>query len=120
MLKEVLSRRFEHKDWSFPNLILIDGGRGQVNAAKSTLTTAGLKIPVVGIAKGPKRNKNEFIGDSQKPSPPLTHLTNDRRIDGIKPKIQISKKILLQVRDEAHRFAIQYHKQLRSKIFLTK
>lgn len=114
MLKEVLSRRFEHKDWSFPNLILVDGGRGQINAAKLVLAEAKIKIPVVGIAKGPKRNKNEFVGGYQKPFLLSTHLTNDRQINGIKPKTQISKKVLIQVRDEAHRFAISYHKKLRS------
>ncbi len=92
MLKEVLVRRLSHREWLLPNLILIDGGKGQVNAVKEVLNEAGLKIPVVGIAKGAKRKKNEFIG---------------------KIPEGVEKKTLIKVRDEAHRFAIGYHKQLR-------
>lgn len=94
MIREVLSRRFEHKDWPFPNLILIDGGAGQVNAAKSVLAERKIKIPVFGIVKGPERKRNDIIG--------------------ILPK-SVDKKTLIQIRDEAHRFAVQYHKILRSK-----
>jgi len=95
MLAEVLERRFGN-DWPKPNLILIDGGKPQVNAAKHVLKTHGLHIPVIGIAKGPKRTKNEFTG--------------------ILPS-QLDEHILIRVRDEAHRFAVAYHKHLRSKQF---
>ncbi|MEK7138131.1 MAG: excinuclease ABC subunit UvrC [Patescibacteria group bacterium] len=98
MLREVLSRRFEHKEWPFPNLILIDGGAGQVNAAKFVLAEYKIKIPVFGIAKGPERKRNDIIG--------------------ILPK-GVNKKTLIQVRDEAHRFAVSYHRKLRSKNLLT-
>jgi len=92
MLKEILTRRFSRRDWPLPNLILVDGGRGQVNVARQVLGESGLKIPVVGIAKGAKRRKNEFIG----------------RIPA-----GVGKDTLIRVRDEAHRFAISYHKKLR-------
>ncbi len=96
MLKEILSRRFNNP-WQLPNLILIDGGRGQVNAAKSVLDEFGFKIPVLGIAKGPRRKKNEFIGQIPK---------------------GINSKTLIKIRNEAHRFAIGYHKALRSRRFI--
>ncbi|MDP3725533.1 MAG: GIY-YIG nuclease family protein [Nanoarchaeota archaeon] len=96
MLKEVLERRLKHKEWPLPDLIVVDGGKGQVGAATSALAEAGLKIPVVGIAKGPKRKKNEFFGKIQA-------WTDE---DG-----------LIKVRDEAHRFAISYHKHLRGAPF---
>lgn len=108
MIKEILARRLKHQEWPFPDLILIDGGRGQVNAVKSMLIENNLKIPVVGIAKGPKRNKNEFVGNFKS-----LHQIHDRRNSVVNEKKRISKKILVQVRDEAHRFAIQYHKKLR-------
>lgn len=95
MLREVLRRRF-YNDWPLPDLILIDGGRGQVNAAKKVFEEFSLKIPVVGIAKGAKRKKNEFIG---------------------KIPAGMEKKTLVNVRNEAHRFAIGYHKKLRSAKF---
>ena len=100
MIKEVISRRLKHPEWPLPDLILIDGGRGQVNAVKSVLAEHGLKIPVVGIAKGSERKRNDFIyGGSS----------------GSGKKITAAKKVLIQVRDEAHRFAINYHRKLRSR-----
>ena len=95
MLKEVLRRRFARRgkgDWPIPHLLLIDGGKPQVNAAREVLAEIQLSIPVVGIAKGPERKKNEFIGEI----PP-----------------GILEDVLIKVRDEAHRFAISYQKKLR-------
>lgn len=93
MLREMLLRRFRHTEWPMPDLILVDGGKAQVNAAKTALEEFGLKIPVVGIAKGPKRKKNEILGKIPK---------------------DINGKTLIGVRDETHRFAIGYHRKLRS------
>lgn len=93
MLKEVLKRRLSHKEWPMPDLFLIDGGKGQVNVASGVLEEFGLKLPVVGIAKGQKRKKNEFIGKTY----------------------GFDEKVLIKVRNEAHRFAINYHKKLRGK-----
>jgi excinuclease ABC subunit C len=67
---------------------------GQVNAARSVLGEFGLKIPVVGIAKGRTRKKNEFIGAI--PS-------------------GFAERTLIKVRDEAHRFAVSYHRRVRSR-----
>ena len=97
MLREVLMRRFKHTEWEFPQCILIDGGKPQVNEAKEVLKEMNISIPVVGIAKGEKRRKNEFIGTIPK---------------------GIEDKTLISVRDEAHRFAIKYHKELRAKNML--
>ena len=103
MLKEVLRRRFKHPavrggfGWALPDLVLIDGGRGQINAAKEVLSETGLKIPVVGIAKGPERKRNDVVGF---------------------PPKWADKKTLIHVRDEAHRFAIRYHKKIRAEKFL--
>lgn len=97
MLKEVLRRRLRHQEWRYPNLFLIDGGKPQVNATKEVFSEFNLKIPVVGIAKGVTRKKNEIIG----------------RIP-----IGIEEKTLIQIRDEAHRFAVAYHRILRKKILM--
>jgi excinuclease ABC subunit C len=107
MLTEVLERRFArhaaggilvHTAWRLPNLILIDGGLAQANAAKKILLRAGLRIPIIGIAKGPERKRNDIIGAVPK---------------------GVRKETLVHVRDEAHRFAIGYHKNLRRRNFLT-
>ncbi len=92
MLKEVLERRFSRADWPIPDLVLIDGGLAQVNTARRVLLRAEKKIPVVGIAKGPRRDRNDIIG--------------------LIPK-GVQKETLIRVRNEAHRFAIGYHKALR-------
>lgn len=96
MLREVLTRRFKN-DWPLPDLILVDGGKAQVNAARRVAEGFGLRIPVVGIAKGAARKKNDFVG---------------------KIPAGVDKKTLIRVRNEAHRFAISYHKKLRGRGFL--
>ena len=102
MLAEILKRRFgrnseaapSESNWALPQLILIDGGVGQVNAARQVVAEAGYRIPVVGIAKGPDRKKNEVIG----------------RIPA-----GFDIKTLVAVRDEAHRFAMNYHRKVRAR-----
>jgi len=90
-LKEVLSRRLNHKEWPMPEIILVDGGRGQVNAFGEILLKNKIDIPVVGIAKGAKRDRNDIISDTN---------------------IELDKKLLVKIRDEAHRFAITYYRTL--------
>lgn len=97
MLSEMLYRRLNNK-WRLPDLILVDGGRGQVNTMLRVLRGRSLKIPVVGLAKGPTRKKNEVVGTL----PSWTTLHE-----------------LMAVRDEAHRFAIKYHREVRGKQFVS-
>jgi len=92
MLKEVIKRRLAHQEWSYPDLILVDGGISQLNITKSVIKN----IPVIAIAK--KENKLFVKGERQ------FFLKN------------LSREIfnlILQLRDEAHRFALSYHKKLR-------
>ena len=98
MLREVLLRRFAHTPpaggWDLPALIMVDGGVGQVHTAEQVVAEVGLKIPVVGIAKGPERKRNDIIGKVPK---------------------GIEEKTLIRVRDEAHRFAVAYHRKVRTR-----
>lgn len=98
MMKEVLIRRFGN-DWPKPDVILVDGGLPQVNAAKNVLHKLDLHMPLIGIAKGPERKRNDFFGNI--PS-------------------GVTEKELIALRDEAHRFAIRYHKKIRGEKFLGK
>jgi excinuclease ABC subunit C len=104
-LREVLRRRFKHKEtgWEWPDLVLIDGGKGQVSAALDIISKldSPKSIPVIGIAKGPTRKKQELI------IPPL--------FEGLRPQLAKHMDILVQIQDESHRFAIAYHRKLRSK-----
>ncbi|MBI5421410.1 MAG: UvrB/UvrC motif-containing protein [Parcubacteria group bacterium] len=95
MLREILQRRFQHP-WQQPNLILVDGGLPQVHCAEKVLRDLEINIPIVGIAKGRDRKKNEFVGNVGR----------------------YNQDVLVKVRDEAHRFAITYHRAVRKKAFL--
>jgi excinuclease ABC subunit C len=103
MLKEVLSRRFNHPEWPYPDLILIDGGRAQLNAALEVLnqhkSAKSASISVLALAK----SKNELFIEWQKNPILLKNLPRE------------IFNLILQLRDEAHRFAISYHKKLREK-----
>jgi excinuclease ABC subunit C len=106
MLEEVIDRRLARAagsragSWPLPDLILIDGGAGQVNAARRALDRRGAVIPLVGMAKGPDRKRDELVYD--KSDHELARLAS-----AFKPLLQ-------RVRDEAHRFAIAYHRRRRS------
>ncbi|MHB8483177.1 MAG: excinuclease ABC subunit UvrC [Nitrospiria bacterium] len=103
MIHEIVSRRFGGLPEKLPDLLVIDGGKGQLSLAGEALTGAGYgSIPLVGLAKE-KEEKEEriyFPGQSDPmildPRSPVTHL-------------------LVQLRDEAHRFAVSYHRNIRGK-----
>ncbi len=100
-LKEVLARRVKHNEWPFPDIILIDGGRGQVNQAFQIVKQNSLGIPVVGLAKG-RDNKDKLI---------FKNLDKD-----LKKIIKGNKRVFQKVRDEAHRFAKKFSKRKIDKI----
>lgn len=100
-MAEVVERRYSGSlstELPLPDLIVIDGGKGQLSAAVEVLERLGLKIPVIGLAK---RLEEVFF-----PNEPLPFNL---------PKTSSSLKLLQQVRDEAHRFAITFHRELRDK-----
>ncbi len=101
-LGEVLTRRFAkalEQGTPLPDLVLIDGGRGQLNVGLKVLQDLGLDyLPVVALAK---REEEVYVGDSLHPL----------ALDPTSPALHTLQKI----RDEAHRFAVTYHKTLRSK-----
>ena len=95
-LKEMLERRFDHPEWGYPDLILIDGGRTQIKVAEEVLKEKKLKIPVIGIAKF--KNDKLIFGRNIKKS--------------VKELLETSFDTLRKIRDEAHRFANSYRKKL--------
>ena len=106
-LEEVLTRRFTHEsDKEFdsfaklPDLIMMDGGRGQVNIALQVLEKLGLEIPVCGMVK----DEN--------------HRTRGLYFENVEIPIDTSSegfKLITRIQDEAHRFAIEFHRSLRSR-----
>jgi len=118
-MKEVLTRRFVHgmeesrelteknleKEYGsftkFPDLLLMDGGRGQVNIALSVLEELHIDIPVCGMVKDDNhRTRGLYFNNVELPI--------DTHSEGF--------KLITRIQDEAHRFAIEYHKSLRSKV----
>ncbi len=99
-MAEIMERRYGNEtDWPMPDLIVIDGGKGQLNAALPLIRQVGVvDVPVISLAK---RIEEVFV-EGQSDSIILSHHT---------PELQL----LQQIRDEAHRFAITYHRKLRGK-----
>ena len=93
-LKEVLTRRLNHPEWPMPSMIAVDGGVGQINAAKSVLKERGLDIEVVSVVKDDRHKARGIMG-----------------------KKGVHEKAILLANAEAHRFAIGYHRKLRGKGF---
>lgn len=100
MHQEVMRRRLNHSEWPLPDLMLIDGGIAQARAAESIIIGRGLSIPVYGLAK-----RFEWL---YKPDGEIIKL----------PKANMALRLLQKVRDEAHRFAISYHKKLRGRALI--
>ena len=117
-LEEVLTRRFSHgireqqelkekqmdqelgSFSAFPDLIMMDGGRGQVNVALGVMEKLGLQIPVCGMVKDDfHRTRGLYYQNVEVPI--------DTRSEGF--------KLITRIQDEAHRFAIEYHRSLRGK-----
>ena len=105
-MKEVLTRRFKRALESsagfdiYPDLIMMDGGKGQVNIALEVLEELGLSIPVCGMVKDDNHNTRGLYYNN-------VEIPIDKRSEGF--------KLITRIQDEAHRFAIEYHRSLRSK-----
>ncbi len=97
-LTEMLERRLNHHEWPLPNLIVVDGNIIQRNAAKLVLMNRRMSIPVVSVVKDERHKPKEISGD--------------------KNLIEMHKLGILLANSEAHRFALSFHKKLRSKRML--
>jgi len=102
MMEEILKRRFHHPEWTFPDLIVIDGGKPQVTQITALLNSEKIQIPIIGLSK---RFEKIIIKENERFSEITIPLSS--------PALQL----LQHIRDEAHRFAISYHKKLRSHIW---
>jgi len=80
---------------------VIDGGEGQVNRIQRLVRERGFSIPIMGIAKGFDRKQDRLVFDRKNPE--------------LVSAASRGKELFQRARDEAHRFAVQYHRQLRSK-----
>lgn len=112
-LAEVLGRRFKHEEWEEPDLLVIDGGKGQLSAAVKVLEDLGKSyIPVVGLAK--ERTQRNFQGEHIEKTAERFYLPGRQNAVTF-VEASDAYKILVGLRDEAHRFAISFHRKLRDE-----
>ena len=98
-MEEVLTRRLSHYE-NYPDLIMMDGGRGQVNIALKVMQQLNIEVPVCGMVKDDKhRTRGIYFHNVELPV--------DRDSEAF--------RLVTRIQDEAHRFAIEYHRSLRSK-----
>jgi excinuclease ABC subunit C len=90
-LREILRRRLRHNEWPYPDLIVVDGGKNQLNAARLELFDAKIKIPVVGVVKDLKHKPKDIIGPSE--------------------LAKKHEKSILLANSESHRFAINFFRK---------
>lgn len=110
-MKEVLERRFKHTEYDDPHLIVVDGGKGQLSMAVEALKDAGRpEIPIVGLAKA--RTKRSFESQEVEASEERVFLPG-RQNPVTFARHAEALQILVGIRDEAHRFAISFHRKLR-------
>lgn len=95
-LRQIMLRRFAHKEWQYPDLIVIDGGLAHKQVAEKVLASLKLLIPCVSVVKDERHKPKDILGD--------------------KVHVDYHKKDILLANGEAHRFAIRYHKTLRNKL----
>jgi len=96
-LQEILKRRLNHLEWPLPNLIALDGGQSQLNAALEVLEEKNIKIPLVSVIKNEYHRPKQILGN--------------------KVFAKKYESAILLANAEAHRFAESYHRKLRQKIF---
>lgn len=117
MMKEVLGRRFAN-DESLPDLVVVDGGKGQLAQAVAILDELSVQgVSVVGLAKA--RTESDFQEKEVKASAERVFIPNRKNPVVLLPH-QGAFRLLTHIRDEAHRFAVSYHRLTRSKRTLGK
>src|SRR5690606_30032116 len=115
-MKEVLSRRLNHDEWDDPQLILIDGGKGQLNVVAQVLKDLGRSdLPVASLAKA--RTERDFEKQEVATTQERFFLPGQSNYITFRENSE-AYKILTNIRDEAHRFAITYHRKLRENSML--
>jgi excinuclease ABC subunit C len=123
-MNETISRRLSDKNvkaWRLPELFLIDGGKGQLDAALKARDAAGFAVPMIGLAKREEEividnaRSNLHIGQAALNEARAVVTDNGRFTVLLLPKTSDVVKLLQRIRDESHRFAVSYHSVLKVK-----
>lgn len=97
-LREVLTRRLAHTEWQYPDMIVVDGNMIQINAAREVLQSMEIQIPIVAVTKDERHRP--------------------KAVSGPKALVEIHKYAILLANNEAHRFAVGFHKDRRRKAMI--
>jgi len=111
MLKEIIARRLKHEEWPYPDLILVDGGRGQLNATATALKDLRFKnidLRIIALTKNKKHKGIKIFVSGKKNAIDLNKLPID------------VKSLILYIDAEAHRFAINYYRRIHKKTALSR
>ena len=95
-LAEILERRLGHPEWPLPRIIVVDGGKAQINTVENILKKYGIVIPIVGVVKDEYHRPKNILGN--------------RKL------IALREKEILLANSEAHRFSIAFHRKKRKKM----
>ena len=143
-MEEVLTRRLKHTEWEYPDLIIVDGGKGQISSALKAFAKYNVSLPLIGLAKreetivipvlsrhSGKRSDSRIKTWTSRRSSEEGQVTDQRSLRDSRTgddeknfrEVSLSKDskallLIMRIRDEAHRFAITYHRKLRSKSML--
>ena len=98
-LREVLTRRLAHTEWQYPDAIVVDGNMIQINAAREVLRSLALQIPVIAVTKDERHRP--------------------KAVSGPTALVETHKYAILLANNEAHRYAVTFHRQRRKKALLT-
>ena len=104
-LREIIERRLKHENWTYPDFVILDGGESQINAVKDLLDAA--KIPVIGRNKSGDHSRNTLVNI----------VIPEKGTLEINPHSHLAK-LVARIDEEAHRFAITYHRLLKRKNML--
>jgi excinuclease ABC subunit C len=96
-LVEILNRRLNHTEWTYPDLVVVDGGEGQLNAAQDVLKARRINIPVVAVTKDERHKASQIIGNSD--------------------SVNKYKEQIIKINAECHRYVIKFHRNKRDIIF---
>ena len=108
MMEEMMRRRLARvsRGWELGEVMVMEGGVGQVRRVKDVMRELGVSVPVLGIAKGFDRKQDRLVFDKK-----------DAELARVATR---GKELFQKARDEAHRFAVTYHRVLRAKKFVKK
>jgi excinuclease ABC subunit C len=134
MIQEILTRRLNHPEWPYPDLIIIDGGKGQLNAAKAAISKSKIqmtnKILIIALTKNIKHKGSHMYTSPVRSSPPKgffgprlragatsNGVSNKKAAVPLKKIPSAVRNLILRIDAEAHRFAIGYYRKLHRRNF---